>query len=111
MTPDGELLRRYAETASEDAFAELVRRHVNLVYSTALRQLNGDTHLAEDVAQSVFTNLARQARALSDREMLTGWLYTAAWVTAAKAARTERRRRTREQEAQTMRELSQNAAS
>src|SRR5258705_202989 len=78
MTPDGELLRRYAETSSDDAFAELVRRHVNLVYSTALRQVNGDTHLAEDVAQTVFTNLAREARALSQRNALTGWLYTTA---------------------------------
>jgi len=111
MTPDGELLRRYAETSSEDAFAELVRRHVNLVYSTALRQVNGDAHLAEDVAQSVFTNLAREARALSQRNALTGWLYTTAWFTAAKTVRTERRRRKREQEAQTMRELSQEGPS
>ena len=61
MTPDCELLRRYAGTKSEEAFAELVRRHVNLVYSAALRQVNGDAHLAQDVAQTVFTDLARQS--------------------------------------------------
>ena len=59
MTPDGELLRRYTETNSENAFAELVERHLNLVYSAALRQVNGDAHLAQDVAQTVFVNLAQ----------------------------------------------------
>ena len=67
MTPDCELLRRFAETNSEDAFAELVQRHLNLVYSAALRQVNGDTHLAHDVAQTVFTDLARKAEPLSRR--------------------------------------------
>ena len=57
MTPDSELLRRYAGTKSEEAFAELVRRHINLVHSAALRQVNGDAHLAQDVAQTVFTDL------------------------------------------------------
>jgi RNA polymerase sigma factor (sigma-70 family) len=97
MTPDSELLRRFAKTNSEDAFAELVKRHVNLVYSAALRQVNGDAHLAQDVAQTVFTDLARKARALSRREILTGWLYTSANFAAAKIARTENRRRDREE--------------
>jgi RNA polymerase sigma factor (sigma-70 family) len=98
MTPDCELLRRYAGTKSEEAFAELVRRHVNLVYSAALRQVNGDAHLAQDVAQTVFTNLARKAAPLSRREVLTGWLYTSAHFAAAKIVRTENRRRDREEE-------------
>ena len=93
MTPDSELLRRYAGTKSEEAFAELVRRHVNLVYSAALRQVNGDAHLAQDVAQTVFTDLARKAASLSRRETLTGWLYTSAHFAAAKIVRTENRRR------------------
>jgi RNA polymerase sigma factor (sigma-70 family) len=97
MTPDCELLRRYAGTKSEEAFAELVRRHVNLVYSAALRQVNGDAHLAQDVAQTVFTDLARKAAALSRRTMLTGWLFTSAHFAAAKIARTENRRRNREE--------------
>ena len=97
MTPDSELLRRFAKTNSEDAFAELVKRHVNLVYSAALRQVGGDAHFAQDVAQTVFADLARKAQALSHRESLTGWLYTSAYFAAAKIARTENRRRDREE--------------
>lgn len=92
MTSDGELLRRYAEGDSEEAFGELVRRHLNLVHSAALRQVNGDAHLAQDVAQSVFTDLARKAASLVDRPVLTGWLYASTHIAAATAVRTERRR-------------------
>jgi RNA polymerase sigma factor (sigma-70 family) len=97
MTPDNELLRQYANTRSEEAFAELVRRHVNLVYSAALRQVSGDAHHAQDAAQMVFTDLARKAMLLSRRESLTGWLYTSAHFAAAKITRTESRRRNREE--------------
>jgi RNA polymerase sigma factor (sigma-70 family) len=98
MTPDCELLRRYAGTKSEEAFAELVQRHINLVHSAALRQVNGDAHLAQDVAQTVFTDLARKAGSLARREVLTGWLYTSAHFAAAKIVRTENRRRNREEQ-------------
>lgn len=105
MRSDGELLSRYTESSSEDAFAELVRRHLDLVYSTALRQVNGDAHLAQDVAQLVFTDLARKARSLVNRKALAGWLYTAAHYGAAKAVRAEQRRHSREQEAHAMQGL------
>jgi RNA polymerase sigma factor (sigma-70 family) len=98
MTTDSELLRQFAQTNSEAAFAELVKRHVNLVYSAALRQVNGDTHLAQDVAQTVFTDLARKAGSFADRKNLTGWLYTSAHFAAAKLVRGETRRREREQQ-------------
>jgi RNA polymerase sigma factor (sigma-70 family) len=107
MTTDGELLRRYAEENSEHAFTKLVERHVKLVYSAALRQVNGDEHLARDVAQSVFTDLARKATALARRESLTGWLYSGTHFAAAKVVRREQRRHTREQEAHAMQELIQ----
>jgi RNA polymerase sigma factor (sigma-70 family) len=97
MTPDSELLRQFARTNSEAAFTELVRRHINLVYSAALRQVNGDKHSAKDVAQTVFTDLARKAASLASRESLTGWLYTSAHFTAAKMVRGENCRREREE--------------
>ena len=98
MQPDNELLRQYARAGSESAFAELVKRHVDLVYSAALRQAGGDAHLAHDVAQSVFTDLARKASSLCRRESLTGWLYTSAYFAASKMVRTEIRRREREEQ-------------
>src|SRR4051812_24512782 len=107
MTDDAELLRRYAEEAADDAFAELVRRHVNLVYSAALRQLNGDAHLAADATQLVFTDLARKAGKLAGHRVLAGWLFTSTRFATAKLVRGERRRQAREQEAQLMQELFQ----
>ena len=96
MTSDPELLEWFARSRSEDAFAELVRRHVNLVYSAALRQVGGDPHLAQDVAQTAFSDLARKAPALARRTNLSGWLYTSARFAAAKIVRAEHRRRHRE---------------
>lgn len=104
MMDDPTLLRRYAENRSERDFAELVRRHLNLVYSAALRQVNGDTHLAQDVTQLVFTDLARKAAALAGRPVLAGWLFTSTRFAAAKLVRGEQRRRLREQEAEPMTE-------
>lgn len=72
MIDDAELLRTYAENRSEAALAELVGRHVNLVYSAALRQVNGDAHLAQDVPQLVFADLARKAEALARHRVLAG---------------------------------------
>jgi len=105
MLDDTALLRRYAATRAEDDFAELVRRHVNLVYSAALRQVNGDTHLAQDVTQLVFTDLARKAESVASHRVLAGWLFTSTRFAAAKAVRGERRRHAREEEAHLMQEI------
>jgi RNA polymerase sigma factor (sigma-70 family) len=99
MTPESELLRQFAERGDEAAFTELVRRYVDLVHSAALRQVGGRTHLAQDVAQSVFLALARSAGPLSHRASIVGWLYTTTRFTAAKILRSERRRARREHEA------------
>lgn len=98
MTEDSELLRRYAETRSEAAFAELVNRRIALVYSVAIRQVGGDAHLAQDVTQRVFADLACKASALARRPVLTGWLYRSTHFAASDLVRSERRRRAREEE-------------
>jgi RNA polymerase sigma factor (sigma-70 family) len=110
MIEDTELLRRYAEEKSEDAFAELVRRHVNFVYACAVRRVGGNAHLAEDVTQQVFAALARDAGKVARRDVLSGWLYATARNVAVQVVRSERRRAVREQEAHTMNELSATAA-
>jgi RNA polymerase sigma factor (sigma-70 family) len=96
---DNERLRHYAATGSEDAFAAIVERMLPLVYAAALRRVGGDAHRAQDVAQSVFTALARNAGGLARHPDLTGWLFTTTRFLAAKAVRGERRRQLREQAA------------
>jgi RNA polymerase sigma factor (sigma-70 family) len=100
-----ELLVEYTRTGSDTAFRELVIRYVDLVYSTALRVVNRDVHRAEDVAQTVFIDLARKARTLSPEVMLGGWLHCHTCFVAAKAMRAERRRLFREREAVQMNTL------
>ena len=107
--PDPQLLRAYAERRSEAAFAELVRRHIDLVHSAALRMLN-DPHLAKDVTQGVFIALAKDAGKLTDHPVLSGWLHRTARNIAAQTIRTEVRRRTREKEAAVMNESQESDA-
>jgi RNA polymerase sigma factor (sigma-70 family) len=98
MTDDMELVREYARHNSEEAFAALVSRHVNLVYSVALRQVR-DLYLAEEITQSVFIILARKADSLGDKTILSGWLCRTARYASANALTIQRRRQRREQEA------------
>jgi RNA polymerase sigma factor (sigma-70 family) len=92
------LLRQYAERHSQDAFTALVNRHLNLVYSAALRVVRSP-QLAEEVAQSTFTDLARNAGKLKPDTILTAWLYRVAYRTAVDVVRRESRRQHREQQA------------
>jgi RNA polymerase sigma factor (sigma-70 family) len=95
---DMELLRQYADRNSDEAFAALVARHVNLVYSAALRK-TGNADAAGEITQAVFIILAQKAGRLSQRTILSGWLYQTTRLTAANFLRTEIRRVRREQEA------------
>ncbi len=98
LNDDLTLLREYSRNHSEPAFAALVSRHVNLVYSVALRQVR-EPILAEEITQAVFIILARKADALGDQTILPGWLCRTARYVSARALRTQCRRRQREQEA------------
>ena len=102
---DAQLLRAYAERGSEVAFAELVTRHAGMVYAAALRQVESP-EAARDVAQSVFTDLARKAAAVSREVVVTGWLFRSTRFAALTLLRTERRRQSRERQAMDMLELS-----
>lgn len=99
---DRELLLRYTRHADQRAFTDLVQRHVNLVYASALRHLHGDRHRAEDVTQEVFTLLARKASGLAQHPSLAGWLYAAARLSALDTLRREQRRLHRETKAEAM---------
>lgn len=91
MAGTQDLLAEYVQTGSETAFRELVNRYVDLVYSVALRLVNGDTHRAEDVSQMVFSDLASLARKLPPGVMLGGWLHRHTCFLGAKVMRGERR--------------------
>ncbi len=96
---DAQLLRDYASSRDEAAFREIVARHTDLVYSAAWRQVES-SDLAGDVAQSVFLDLARKAKSVSDRlsadASLAGWLYRSTRYTALNHLRDTRRRTTHE---------------
>jgi RNA polymerase sigma factor (sigma-70 family) len=98
MNDDMRLVREYAASQSETAFEALVSRHINLVYSAAVRQVR-DPHLAEEISQAVFVILARKAGSLGSKTILSGWLYRTARFAAADALKIQRRRQRREQEA------------
>ncbi|MGA2660183.1 MAG: sigma-70 family RNA polymerase sigma factor [Verrucomicrobiota bacterium] len=106
---DHELLREYIRSRSQEAFRQLVDRHLAMVLSAA-RRLVGDAHLAEEVAQGVFATLAQKAGALGAAPGVGGWLYNTTRHVAMHVVRTEHRRREREQAAAAMQTLETNDA-
>jgi RNA polymerase sigma factor (sigma-70 family) len=101
---DMALLREYAVRNSEAAFETLVSRRVNFVYSAALRQVR-DPLMAEEVTQAVFIILAQKAGRISDKTILTGWLFKTTRFAALAQMRAAARRQRHEQEAQMQTEL------
>src|SRR4051812_12562048 len=101
MMDDLELLRAYSTNSSDEDFRTLLDRHINLVYSAALRQVR-DPHLAEEITQTVFIVLARKANSLRPGTLLVGWLFRTTRFVAARAVRDKQLRHLREQEAAQM---------
>jgi RNA polymerase sigma factor (sigma-70 family) len=106
---DLDLLGQFSREQSQDAFATLVGRHMNLVYSAALRQVRSP-QLAEEVSQTVFTNLARNAAKLAPDTILSAWLYQVTRHAAIDVIRSEARRQAREQISIQMSELNETSA-
>jgi len=106
---DLELLARYTRHHAEEAFAEIVRRHLDLVHSAALRQVRSP-QLAEEVAQCAFLKLARHARQLASDTILSAWLYQVTRREAIDVARREASRQLREQVAIEMNTMNATAA-
>ena len=109
IVKDLELLGQFAREQSQDAFTELVNRHLNLVYSAALRRVRLP-QLAEEVSQSVFTNLARHADKLAPDTILTAWLYQVTRHAAIDVVRREATRQAREQIALQMTDMNDSPA-
>src|SRR2546427_6800216 len=95
---DFELLRQFVRQGDQQAFASVVRRHLDLVYATALRKVE-DQGAAEEVAQNVFAALGRKAWCFAADDSLTAWLYRTTLLEAKQWLRGELRRRRREQTA------------
>ncbi len=109
MTDSRQLLADYVRNHSEAAFRDLVARYLDLVYSTAVRLVDGDAHRAKDVAQIVFADLAKMARGFAPEVMLGGWLHRHTCFVAANTLRGERRRLLRERQAVDMNLLTDNS--
>jgi RNA polymerase sigma factor (sigma-70 family) len=105
MNQTQELLRKFVANGSEEAFRELVHLYVDLVYSTALRSINGDAQLAQDICQMVFIDLAQKAPQLPPDTKLGGWLHRDTCFRASKIRRSECSRKRRELEAMEMNQL------
>jgi RNA polymerase sigma factor (sigma-70 family) len=102
MLSDNDLIRAYANSGDEGAFAEIVGRHAAMVYRVCLRVL-GDRHAAEDASQATFEVLVRKARSLRGGVDLASWLHGVARKAALMARRTASRRTRREEEAMMLR--------
>jgi RNA polymerase sigma factor (sigma-70 family) len=101
---DISLLRDYTTQNSESAFEMLVSRHVDFVYSSALRQVR-NPELAGEITQTVFIILAQKAARISEKTILTGWLFKTTRFVAIEEIRKAVRRRQYEQESNMQSEI------
>ncbi len=99
---DTQLLADYVRAQDQHAFATLVQRHINLVYSAALRRTR-DSHLADDITQAVFVILARKAATFTPDVVLSAWLHRTTRYAAMDALKLRGRRARHELKAAEMR--------
>jgi len=97
MMTDWELLQRWVAEGSREALGEVVRRHMDMVYATARREV-ADEHLAEDITQAVFLVMMRRAKHIGPKVSVGGWLFKVTRFAAADARKSWARRRRLEQE-------------
>jgi len=109
MNDDAQCLEQYIREGSEPAFRKIVERYIALVNSTARRMTGGNVHLAQDVTQLVFTDLAHKAATLPHNVMLGGWLHRHTCYTALKALRSENRGQKRETIAMELHAINENS--
>ncbi len=95
---DFEWLQQFARAGDQTAFGEIVRRHLDLVYATALRK-SSDAGGAQEISQNVFRVLARKAWQFGPDDSLPAWLYKTTLFESQAWLRGELRRRRREQTA------------
>src|SRR5215469_8231080 len=98
MPHDSELLCAYSRSGDQAAFSDFVRRHIDLVYAAAYRQVGKDPHLAEDITQEVFATVARKAEKLASHPVLPAWLHQTTRFIAIDFVRRRSRRQNRESE-------------
>jgi RNA polymerase sigma factor (sigma-70 family) len=95
---DFDLLQRFTRDGEQSAFADVVRRHLDLVFATALRKV-GDTGGAQEISQNVFSVLARKAWRFAPDDSLPAWLHKTALLESKSWLRGELRRHRREETA------------
>ncbi len=105
MVSDSDLLRQYACERSQAAFSQLVKNHLDMVFSAAKRRLRGDESLAAEAAQDVFLSVSRHAESLASHPVLAAWLHTATRNAAANLLRRERRKQQHTEQFAAMNEM------
>lgn len=95
---DFEWLQQFARAGNQNAFRDIVRRHIDLVFATALHKVS-DAHGAEEISQNVFSVLARKAWRFAPDDSLPAWLHKTTLLESKSWLRGEMRRRRREQAA------------
>lgn len=96
MSEDQRLLHEYVALESREALEELIRKHLALVYSAALRQVR-DSHLAEDVTQAVFLVLSQKAKSIRNGVAVGGWLLSVTRYVSVNAMKKQSIHRTHEE--------------